>query len=125
MGTPLERLCESHGLRASSVYGRALKPCLGMPNNWRVTLRYRRRVLTVDFHGGAAVLDDPSPADVISSLCSDACAGEMSFEDFCGDFGYDTDSIRARDTWEACRAIGPRVRRFLGSDFDLFARAEH
>jgi hypothetical protein len=44
----------------------------------------------------------PTVRGVLSSLLLDVRAGEMSFEEFCSDFGYDTDSRKAHKTWEAC-----------------------
>ena len=105
-------------------YGAAPEYREDMPNNWRVELRYRGRRLTTDFYGGSAV-ENITAADVLSSLILDANAGDQSFEDFCGDFGYDEDSRTAERTWRACAAMVPRLRRFLGDDYDRFASCEH
>jgi hypothetical protein len=67
----------------------------------------------------------PSPADVLSCVCSDARAGEMSFEDFASEFGYDSDSRKAYAVWESCRDMCIKARVLLGADFDTFANAEH
>lgn len=37
------------------------------------------------------------------SFIEDAIAGDMSFNDFCGDFGYDTDSRRAEKIHKLCQ----------------------
>lgn len=39
-----------------------------------------------------------------------------TFEDFCGDFGYDTDSRRADTTHQAVRQEWQKVRRFFTQD---------
>ena len=62
----------------------------------------------------------PQVAYVLACLISDAQCGAQSFEDFCSDLGYDTDSMRAHETWEHCVRTGPRLRRFLG---DLWPQA--
>jgi hypothetical protein len=51
-------------------------------------------------------------------LVSDAAAGAETFEDFCGDFGYDTDSRSAERTWKACRQMADQLRRLFGADHD-------
>ena len=55
----------------------------------------------------------PSTCDVLHSLLMDATAFEQTFEDWCSDFGYDTDSRKAEQTYQACVAEG----RALASAF--------
>lgn len=92
---------------------------------WRITLRRSRRQLTVDFYTGPACYGEPTAADVLDCLVSDVRYGEVSFEEFCSDLGYEEDSRRAYATWEKCRELAPRVRRFLGDAFEEYADAEH
>lgn len=54
-----------------------------------------------------------------------ARAGEMTFEDYCSDFGISTDSRQAHATWVECIAMARRLRVFLGEHFDEVANAEH
>ncbi len=72
-----------------------------------------------------AIPPKPSAADVLSSLILDSSACDQTFDDWCGDFGMDTDSIKARDTYMECQRIGSEVRRLLGSYFPDFQKAEH
>lgn len=61
----------------------------------------------------------PTPPDlysVLTSLKSDATDGE-TFEDWCANFGYDTDSRKAMDTYLACQASENESRRFFGADW--------
>lgn len=123
----LERLCERRPvLRVSCKYeGTVTRDGNWQAHEWKVTLRYERRRLTVPFFQGMGHSKEPSAADVISCLCSDARAGEEPFEEFCSNFGYDSDSRKAWDTWKACERMGTGVRRLLGDSFDTFANAEH
>lgn len=91
----------------------------------KVTLRFKGRQLTVPFYMGPANTREPTTADVLACLCSDARFGESSFGDFCSDMGLDEDSRKAEATWRACVAMGPRVRQFLGAFFDDISGAEH
>ena len=52
----------------------------------------------------------PCAADVLYSLLSDASAADQSFGDWCSDFGYDADSIKALNTYQACEKIGREMR---------------
>ena len=47
----------------------------------------------------------PSLVDVMHSLVMDSSCDLDSFESFCSDFGYDTDSRSAKKTYKACRNI--------------------
>ena len=125
MSSELERECErSPKVTADFQYGAASKSRDDMPNNWKVTLHYQGRSMTADFYGGSMV-ENPSTADVLYSLLVDTSAGDQSFSDFCGDFGYDEDSRSAEATWKACKATAPRLHRLLGADFGRFSYLEH
>lgn len=60
----------------------------------------------------------PALADVLSSLVSDGAAyfdGE-TFEDWCGNYGYDPDSRKAEQVWKACDETGRKLSRVLSAD---------
>lgn len=94
--------------------------------SWTVTLvRAATYKFVVDFYGGAAATA-PSAADVLASVVSDAAGvEERTFEEWADDFGIDTDSRRGEKIYNACKALAPEVRAFLGEHFDRVARAEH
>jgi hypothetical protein len=95
-------------------------------SHYRVSLRRaddRRQRLTVPFHMGSAHTDEPTAEDVLDCLLSDANTPE-DFEEFCSEYGYDTDSRKAEKTHRACLAIGKKLRAFLGEHFETFMSAE-
>ena len=52
---------------------------------------------------------------------SDAASGLLSFEEFCREFGYDTDSRTAYRTWQACQRSSRKALRLLdGTESDLY-----
>lgn len=55
----------------------------------------------------------PQLADVLHSLMLDGEAHfqSMLFADWCADFGYDSDSIKAKEIFEKCEAIGKSLKR--------------
>lgn len=94
--------------------------------DWRVTLAYQGRRMTLDFwmgsgHNGTA----PDACDVINSLVSDASLADNDFEDFCSECGYDTDSRKAMALYNATVKEAERTRRLLGDDFEKFLEAEN
>jgi hypothetical protein len=58
----------------------------------------------------------PSLPDVLSSVVDDAVSADQTFDDWCADYGYDTDSRRAHATWEACGRIRRKLIRLVGDD---------
>ena len=52
----------------------------------------------------------PILADILHSLQSDASLASESFDDFCGELGYDTDSRKALETYLACQKSGTDLR---------------
>ena len=118
----LQALCDKLGIKCESTYG-VREPLEG--DSYTVTLRFQKRRLTTSFFMGPAHAREPTAADVLSCLVSDAHCGATSFEDFCSDFGYNVDSRRAEKTWRACAKMALRVRKFLGDHFDAVANAEH
>lgn len=86
-------------------------------SHYKVTLkRPDGRKLTVPFSCGSAC-DKPDAATVLDCLCSDATCPD-TFEDFCSEYGYDTESRRAERTFHACLKVRDDMREFLGDDFD-------
>lgn len=51
--------------------------------------------------------------DVLNSLLLDADSGNYTFQDFCDNFGYDSDSRSALKTYEDCQNNGMKVRKFI------------
>jgi hypothetical protein len=54
----------------------------------------------------------PSAYDLLACLTKYAPG---SFSDFCGEYGYDNDSIKARDTWQAVGEEFSKVERFFSA----------
>jgi hypothetical protein len=53
----------------------------------------------------------PTAASVLYSLVSDSNALYSSFKHWCDDYGYDSDSIKAFDTYRACCEIGEKLAK--------------
>ena len=59
----------------------------------------------------------PAIDDILECLFSDVDAGSVSFNDFCADFGYNSDSLKALDTYRACMDTATRLRSALGAEY--------
>lgn len=84
-------------------------------NHWLVTLRMGRKRMQVPYSTGAA-LGAPDATDVLDTLASDASSiwNARDFEDWAGDYGYDTDSRQAYRTWQLTSRQAKRLQQFLG-----------
>lgn len=75
---------------------------------WQVKLIYFDKEYVTDFYMGCGLVDEngkpkkPSKKDVLFSIMMDDVS-EMSFNDFCSEFGYDNDSIKALKIYEGCQ----------------------
>ena len=65
-----------------------------------------------------------SEHDVLNAFycfVSDALSGLDSFDEFCGEFGYDTDSRKAKKVYKACKRAYEKFKRVSGfADDDEF-----
>ena len=59
----------------------------------------------------------PQLADVLFSLLMDLLACDQSFNNWCWDCGYDTDSRKALETYLTCQESGAKLRA-IGAKFD-------
>lgn len=124
--TTLTAFCAVRGITATSKPGTAGDWAGDAgATHWTVTLRHGRRTLTTPFHMGSAHKGEPKVADVLSCLISDERSGALSFDEFCSEFGYDTDSREAERTWKLCARMAPKVRTFLGDLLEEAQGCEH
>lgn len=59
----------------------------------------------------------PKPLDVWYSLLDDYNVLNYTFDDFCSEFGYSTDSIKAKETYDSCVKIAIQLKSFFGDSF--------
>ena len=102
---------EAHLIRA---------PYVKKSDNWQDTA-FSWRVWINDqsfeyYTGSGLVLKNGTPKkpvldDVLYSLLMDSSACDMSFEDWCSDFGYETDSRKALQTYLDCQNNTHKLRK--------------
>jgi hypothetical protein len=84
-------------------------------SHWRCLLRCGRKSMTVYYSQGSAHVNPPTLNEVLGSVLSDARGTlEQDFAGWCGDYGYDTDSIKALKTYRACERMSSKLHRLLG-----------
>lgn len=90
-------------------------------SHYRCTIRTPlSRRMVVYYSMGTAHTEPPTLADVLDCLASDASGLGGTFEEWCGDYGYDADSIRAFKTYHAVKRQTAALKRVLGdAEFEL------
>lgn len=75
------------------------------------------------FSQGSAHSRPPTAHDIIECLVSDALtrAQAATFEEWCSDLGYDSDSRKALRTYEAIGRNTQRLKALFGNDETLYA----
>lgn len=86
--------------------------------HWVVTLRAGRFSMRVPFSQGSAHTEAPTAADVLDCMASDAAGYEnaRSFEEWCSEYGYDTDSRSAERIYHTVAKQSARLKAMLGAD---------
>ena len=72
--------------------------------------------MVIYFSQGSAHTGPPTLADVLDCCASDYTTG--TFNDFCSDFGYDSDSRAAEKVYRACVSQSRRLRHLFGETED-------
>jgi hypothetical protein len=108
-----------------------------LENSYMTGLGHRKESISNPYKGqkcsleflakhNATVTVIPSIADVLFGLLMEAVSSTESFEDFCGNFGYDTDSRKALETYLTCQETHSKLIKFLGHEtFNDLAPLEH
>lgn len=86
--------------------------------HYKVTLKHKRRTMTVPFSQGAAHRKEPTAADVLSCLVADAQSVENArgFSDWARDLGYDEDCPTFRRTYALCEKQRVKLLNLVGED---------
>jgi hypothetical protein len=87
-------------------------------NHFKVTLRHKGRQLTTYFSQGYGISGEPDAESVLSNLALDAASYEnaRSFEEWAGEYGYDTDSRKAERTYRLIGQQAAKLKNLLGEE---------
>jgi hypothetical protein len=90
-------------------------------NNHLVTVTNtdNKQRCTFEFWASIADPEIKTEHDILnafSCFVGDAVSGNMSFDEFCSEFGYDTDSRTAEKTWKACKHSSEKLERIYDGD---------
>lgn len=92
-------------------------------NKFSVELDYNDRTIEVTCYEKSYM---PEFNTLFANLISDArCVYESSFPDFCDNYGYNNDSIKALNIYKCCKKQKKKMLHLLGEEmFKLFMECE-
>lgn len=97
-------------------------------DQWRVTLSSKAGFHSFDYFTGLGLRHKPRTswgtpkpkkpkvADVLHSLILDASAADENFHDWCSNYGYSDDSIKAMNIYKACLETSQALRKHFSPD---------
>lgn len=77
-------------------------------NKWQVKLVYFDKEYVTDFYMGSGLVDEmgkskkPTKEDILFAMIMDDVS-DLDFDEFCSEFSYNNDSIKALKVYEACK----------------------
>jgi hypothetical protein len=72
--------------------------------------------MTVYFSQGSAYTGPPTCDDVLDAVASDSRSAGQTFLDWCAEYGYSDDSIKALKAYRVCERQSGKLRSLLGDD---------
>ena len=95
-------------------------------SHYSCTLKRGKSRMTVPFSMGSGHSGKPPDAKtVLSALASDASSAGQDFEDWAGDYGYETNRHedpkafkQAQKTWKTVEKTSEKLKRFMGDDYE-------
>lgn len=99
-------------------------------DQWRVSMANKAGYWSTDYFTGLGFrkatskhpgFNQPKPvkpkiADVLYSLFMDANAANLNFSDWCDEYGYSDDSIKALNTYKQCLEIATALRKYFSPE---------
>jgi hypothetical protein len=127
---------DQHGVKCEARYIGEKRKALGgeaTMDEWRVTFIKGAEVQDFDYFTGLGLRAKtpirpwqtleglkrpvtPTAAAMLHCLVLDSVALNMGFDEWCSDFGYSSDSIKASKIFEACRDNSRKLARIFNSE---------
>jgi len=91
-------------------------------DQWEITFTSKSGRWVTDYFTGVGHRNKwgkpvkPSVADVLQALILEAYAADQSFSDWCAEYGYSDDSLKALNTYKQCCEIATMLRKHIGRD---------
>ena len=123
----VQNYLDSIGIKVSAVYcGETIRDDNWRCDAWKITLTTGKVSNTFEYYTGTGhrkitpIVGQvtvypvyPAVAGLLYSLQLDASACKQSFDDWCSEYGYDTDSRKALETYLLCQQNGMKYNQLF------------
>lgn len=83
-------------------------------NHYKATIKCGNTRQSFYYSQGYGIKEDPKIENILDCLAMDASYDLSSFENFCSEFGYDSDSRKAYKIYKACINNTNKLQKLLG-----------
>lgn len=97
----------------------------GYHNHFSITVTSEYGSEAFDYYGSASdcekgkkILSDDDLKGALRCIVDDALYGDMSFEEFCDELGYDSDSCTSYRIHKACQKTSGKLQNVIGNACD-------
>ena len=114
--TTMDQFIQANGLKAKIEFS-AHNPNMEETHpmrHYRVQIQHGRKRMTTYFSTGMGWTQEPSLAEVLDCLASDAYGMESPFESWAEDYGFDPDSRKAERIYKICQRQTIKLKSLLG-----------
>lgn len=112
----LVSLCNENNIKLSIRNQQKENPTFLNSNSWKVAMTYEGKTCHFNFWTGFGLGEDSErfKYDCLYDVCMNSQYMDSSFEEFCDEFGYDSDSIKALNIYKEVVNVGKKVRKLFG-----------
>lgn len=92
---------------------------VGYANKYKCTIKYQKRQATFEYTDSVNNTNqgiEPKVKDLLSCLVMDYSSKDEDFDEFCSEFGYDNDSIKAQKIHQAIIKNADKMMRVFRGD---------
>jgi hypothetical protein len=93
-------------------------------NHFKCRLKNKTKSVSIYYSQGYGIKNKPEIDSVLDSLKIDFISQDLSFKDFCSEFGYSTDSLSALKTYKLCFKNTNKVKKLFNGSLNDFLMCE-
>ena len=94
-------------------------------NHFKCRLKNKNKSITIYYSQGYGITNDPSTESVLNALLVDFWNHDMSFSEFCSNYGYSEDSLSALKTFKLCSKNSLKVKKLFNGSLNDFLNCEN
>jgi hypothetical protein len=94
-------------------------------NHFKCKLKNKNKSITIYYSQGYGIPNDPDTQSVLNALLLDFWSHDMSFSEYCSNYGYSEDSLSALKTFKLCAKNSLKVKKLFNGSLNDFLNCEN